>query len=174
MLSVLNLCSGQYQSLQKFNGSDSGGTDSFHTHLGLVNVLGVGVAGLQDQDTVISHVGEVLAEKRLDLKFSLIRNFLISIWKLSDDCVEQVQGVRQIHLIFFTLAANSDKLEEGFRGSQNVEAVVIFAEVLQDGLSVQSLLDVVSVFAWHVIEESHHDLSSLLGQNLLHLLLLRS
>lgn len=174
MLSILNFGGGQNQSLQKFDGSDSGGTDSLHTHLGLVNVLGVGVAGLQDQDAVIGHIGEVLGEKGLNLKFALIRDFLISIGELGDDRVEQVQGIGQIHSIGFTFAANSDQLEESFRGGQNVEAVIILTEILQDGLSVQGLIEVVGVFVGHIVEEPHHDLSSLLSQHLLHLLLLSS
>jgi hypothetical protein len=80
--------------------------------------------------------------------------------------------IGQILNVFVSLAANLNKLLKNFGTSKHVETVVVFAEVHQDSVGVESLLEVVLVFGRKRVEQAHNDLVAFLCKDVLHFLLL--
>lgn len=142
----------------------------------LVGLVGVGqVRGLRDsqkEDTVVGHVGKELGELDLNLSFALFRNLFLGVGELSNDSAEEIVGVGKVLDVVFTLAADHYKLLKYFWAREHVEAVVVFAELHEDGVGVESLLEVVLVFGGERVEQAQHDLVAFLGEDVLHFLLL--
>ena len=81
-------------------------------------------------------------------------------------------GVGKVLDVVFTLAADHYELLKYFWARKHVEAVVVIAELHEDGVSVESLLEVVLVFGGERVEKAQHDLVAFLGEDVLHFLLL--
>ena len=108
----------------------------------------------------------------MDLNFSLFRNLLVSVFKLSDNCTQQIESVRQVLDVIFTLAADLNKFLKHLGVSQHAKAVIILAKIKQNSISVQCFFEIVFVFGGKRVKKAHNNLATLLGQNFLHFLLL--
>lgn len=163
-----HLLDGQEQCLKKLDGAQSGVSDFLNRLLGLVNVLTIAWQLLvQHHNAVVSNVGEVLSKELLNLGFALVWNLLVGVGEFSHNCGQQVSGVTE-EVVSVTLAANGDQLLQEVLLSQQVEAMVILAELHQDGVGVQGDLDVVLVAAGKLVHERANNQLSFVVDNFLH------
>jgi hypothetical protein len=74
--------------------------------------------------------------------------------------------------VFIALTADLNKLLQHIGVSQHAKAVIVLAELKQNSVSVQGLLEIVFVIGRQSIKKSHNYLVTFLSENFLHFLLL--
>jgi len=120
------------EDLEQFNGAEAGVSHLLHHLIGLVDIaFFTSVLLHQDNYAVVSNVGEVLSEELMDLALSFICNFLLGVAEFSNDREQELHGVFKL-VVAQALAYNLDQALHGDLRGQQVEAVVVLAEVHQD------------------------------------------
>lgn len=137
--------------------------------------LGSGwISLLKNEQAVVAKIFEVEAELFKEFIFFIFEEVFVLFNKLSDNVSEQLEGIWQVLPIVVRLAANTDNLFENGFLSQNLEAVFILTEFLQDGVSIECHLEIILIFARKLVNEEIDNVIAFFFENLLHELLFSS
>ena len=144
-----HFCSSCENGSQLLHSSHADNADFAHATNSLIGVDGL-VGGQvfrpEHNDVVVEHVGEEGRNVLEHLVFLTLEKVFLLLVELVDNSCEQVQRIRHILLVCVLGPTDRHQPSHSFCRSQQREEVFFLSEVNKNGMSVESCLDVVTVF----------------------------